>query len=214
MSQIIFRAGSPRLNVCLLILASLLVFSGFTRAAESLSEHSAHGIVKGVQDQLLETIHGEDNIAVNDEAAYLKQVKKILTPVVDFRYIARGVMGGYAKQASKEQRENFADVFQYGLVSTYAKGMASYADQTISILPPKGDISGQKTISVLQEVRGEDGVNRVSYTMKLNRAGEWKLVNVVLNGINLGITFRTQFYQAMKKRSGDIELVIAEWSAE
>ena len=41
-----------------------------------------------------------------------------------------------------------------------------------------------------------------------------KLVNVVLNGINLGITFRTQFYQAMKKSDGDLDLVIAEWSAE
>jgi len=214
MSQIFVKSGSARLNVCLWVVASLFVFSGFARATDALPGHSAHGIVQGVQDQLLETIRGEGNIATNDEAAYFEQVKAILAPVVDFRYIARGVMGGYAKQASKEQRETFAEVFQYGLVSTYAKGMASYADQSISILPPKGDISGQKTISVLQQVQGEDGVNRVSYTMKLNRAGEWKLVNVVLNGINLGITFRTQFYQAMKKRDGDIELVIAEWSAE
>ncbi len=202
------------LRAPLLVLVSCLFMAGTASSQEAFPAGSAHAIVKDVQDQLLGTIRNGDNIAVNDEAAYFEKVQIILAPVVDFSYIARGVMGGYAKQASPEQRNEFTGLFKYGLVSTYAKGMASFADRDISILPPKGDISGQKTISVAQEVRGEDGVNRVSYTMKLNRKGEWKLVNVVLNGINLGITFRTQFYQAMKQNDGDINAVIAGWSAE
>jgi phospholipid transport system substrate-binding protein len=47
--------------------------------------------------------------------------------------------------------------------------------------------------------------------MGKNREGEWKLINVVLNGINLGKTFRSQFMQAMKKQ-GDLNQVIAEWA--
>ena len=197
-------------------LGLLLWVSLFFIAGQALAdtESAPHAIVQNVQDQLLRTIHNGENITETDEEAYIGKVQLILAPVVDFSYIARGVMGGYAKKASSEQRERFAGVFKYGLVSTYARGMASYADREISIVPPKTKIGGQKSISVAQEIRGPDGVNRVSYTMKLNRKGDWKLVNVVLNGINLGITFRTQFYQAMKKSSGDMDKVIADWSAE
>jgi len=198
----------------LLLWVSLLFTAGQALATAELAAHSAHAIVQDVQDQLLTTIRDDANIVEADEEAYFSKVQVILAPVVDFSYIARGVMGGYAKQASSEQRERFSEVFKYGLVSTYAKGMASYADRQIAIVPPKTEIGGRKSISVAQEIRGPDGVNRVSYTMKLNREGDWKLVNVVLNGINLGITFRTQFYQAMKKSSGNMDLVIADWSAE
>ena len=198
----------------LLLWVSLFFTAGQALANADPAPHSAHAIVQSVQDQLLSTIRNGENIVENDEEAYIGKVQLILAPVVDFSYIARGVMGGYAKQASSGQRERFAEVFKYGLVSTYARGMASYADREISIVPLKIEIGGRKSISVAQEIRGPDGVNRVSYTMKLNRKGDWKLVNVVLNGINLGITFRTQFYQAMKKSSGDMDYVIAGWSAE
>jgi len=47
---------------------------------------------------------------------------------------------------------------------------------------------------------------------KKKATGEWKLLNVTLDGINLGSTFRSQFAQAMKK-AGDVESVIVNWSS-
>jgi len=194
--------------------AALNVQSAAAEGAQhDFSEFPAHHIVQDVQNNLLTTVSDFEGRLESDEKAFLAAVEVILKPIVDFNYIARGVMGGYSDKIQPAQKTQFTEVFKGGLVSTYAKGMAAYADRDIEILPPKGDISGQKRINVAQEVRGE-GVNRVSYTMKLNRAGEWKLVNIVLNGINLGITFRTQFYQAMKKNDGNIDKVIADWSTE
>ena len=49
-------------------------------------------------------------------------------------------------------------------------------------------------------------------TMAKNRnTGEWKLINVVLNGINLGKTFRSQFAQAYKQYGGNLDKVIDHW---
>ncbi len=175
---------------------------------------TAYDVVQQVQDNLLKTIAENRELLDTKPEAYYSSVETILDPVVDFRFIARVVMGSYAKQASPEQRERFAESFKGGLVSTYAKGMASFADYDIALLPPHGDISGQRRVSVAQEVRGGESVYRVIYTMAKNRAGEWKLINVVLNGINLGKTFRSQFTQAMKKSDGDMDKVIADWSSE
>ena len=46
-----------------------------------------------------------------------------------------------------------------------------------------------------------------------NKEGEWKIINIVVNGVNLGLTFRNQFYSLSIKRNADIDLVIEEWVA-
>ena len=37
--------------------------------------------------------------------------------------------------------------------------------------------------------------------------------NIVVNGINLGLTFRSQFYSLMEKNNNDISTVIDKWIA-
>ena len=39
----------------------------------------------------------------------------------------------------------------------------------------------------------------------------WKLINVVLDGVNLGKTFRSQFAQAVKEHEGNLDAAIAGW---
>ena len=69
-----------------------------------------------------------------------------------------------------------------------------------------------KRVEVVQEVAAADGTSRISYTMAQNKSGEWKLINVVLNGVNLGKSFRDQFTQAMKQNDNNIDKVIATWA--
>ena len=52
-----------------------------------------------------------------------------------------------------------------------------------------------------------------TYDMYRNKEGEWKIINIVVNGVNLGLTFRNQFYSLSIKRNADIDLVIEEWVA-
>ena len=48
--------------------------------------------------------------------------------------------------------------------------------------------------------------------MYLNDLGEWKLINIIINGVNLGLTFRNQFYSLMKTEK-DLDKVIDKWAA-
>ena len=91
--------------------------------------------------------------------------------------------------------------------------MASFGELQIEVLPLTEGAEKSGRVSVGQIVRTANGENRVAYSMQRTKTGEWKLVNVVLNGVNLGKTFKNQFMQAMKKQ-GDLDAVIAEWGAE
>lgn len=68
--------------------------------------------------------------------------------------------------------------------------------------------------SVAMEVVASDGtVYPVSYSLRLDD-DQWKVVNVIVNGINLGLTFRNQFDQAMRDNGRDYDAVIDGWSPD
>ena len=172
-----------------------------------------HAVVAGITERVLLVVKEKSNLLEEAPEAYFAAVGEVLLPIVAFDYIAKGVMGRFAKQATPEQRKRFSDIFQGDLISTYAKGLAAYADQEIRVLPAEGDIANLTMVSVKQLVAAEEGDHLLVYKMgKKKTTGQWMLLNVTLDGINLGSTFRSQFAQAMKKE-GNIEQVIANWSS-
>jgi phospholipid transport system substrate-binding protein len=177
---------------------------------EQKFDSTPHKVVQDTTVKVLSIIDsGLD--PVKEPEKFVAQLSSVLDPVVAFDYIARGVMGIYAKQASKDQVREFSSAFKFGLVNTYGKGMANFSDLEVAVIPPAKPLGDQRRIAVIQEVRGASNTNQVSYSMAKNRQGEWKMINVMLNGINLGETFRGQFAAAVKKNSGDVSKTITDW---
>ncbi|MFC6632590.1 MlaC/ttg2D family ABC transporter substrate-binding protein [Microbulbifer taiwanensis] len=189
-------------------LCALLV-SAWAPAASAAQ--NPYTMIEGVSQNLLGVIRANSQYMNSDPQRYYSAVDSVLTPVVDFDFIARGVMGRYAKQATAAQRSRFASAFRRDLVATFARGVATFGDMDVRVVNPGSTPSGNR-VNVLQEVRSKEGITKVSYTLVRNRAGQWKLINVILNGVNLGKTFRSQFAQSMQTH-GDIDKVIANWSA-
>ncbi len=150
----------------------------------------------------------------DNKQAFDDSVMAALDPVVAFEYIARGVMGKlYFKVATSEQREAFAETFKGVLVGTYAKGIATYANSTIVVLPSGSPLGDSRKETVVQEVSHDGATHQLSYSMGKNKEGKWKLLNVTLNGVNLGRSFGSQFSQLADKHAGDIDKVIENWNS-
>lgn len=190
-----------------LVMTAGLVSVGSVNAAEK----SPQVLVEQVTTELFASVK-KNNAGSKKSDAYYADVEKILDSVVDFPFIAKAVMRKSAKNATPEQIEKFTHVFKDGLIKTYAKGIANYADSAIKTIPVTVDADARR-VSVDQEVNDKGTTHKLSYTMMLNKAGEWKLINVVLNGVNLGESFTSQFDQAMIKNDNDVDKVIANWLA-
>ena len=169
-----------------------------------------HQVIQATTTKVLNALErGLDPI--KEPEKFVAELSRILDPVVAFDYIARGVMGVYAKQASADQVKQFATAFKLGLVSTYGKGMASFSDLEVVVVPPSDSLEDARRVVVVQEIQGGSSTNQISYSMAKNRQGQWKMINVMLNGINLGETFRGQFAAAVEKNSGDLAKTINDW---
>lgn len=178
--------------------------------AYAQSEVGPHQVVEETTGKVLALLESEvDPVAKPDE--FIEKMSAILDPVIAFNYIAKGVMGVHAKNSSQEQIAQFAQAFKKGLVNTYGQGVSGFKGLNITVLPPQKPIGDARRATVVQEIRSSSGVNKVSYTMAKNRQNQWKLINLILNGINFGQTFRGQFAAAVEKNNGDVAKTIADW---
>jgi phospholipid transport system substrate-binding protein len=134
-------------------------------------------------------------------------------PVVDAEGISKSIMTvKYSRKATPEQMKTFQENFKRGLFQFYGNALLEYNNQGITVDPAK-DESGDRT-SVAMTVKGSSGsVYPVSYTLeKIN--GEWKVRNVIINGINIGKLFRDQFADAMQRNGNDLDKTINNWAGE
>lgn len=99
-------------------------------------------------------------------------------------------------------------------MDTYTKGLVTFDYRELRVLDSQRPPRHEDQASVAMEVVAVDGtVYPVSYTLRLS-GGEWRVVNVIVNGINLGLTFRNQFDQAMRDHGRDYDAVIDGWAPE
>ena len=203
-----------------LLVCLLMTFAAAAQGAAE-AKRAPHQLVEQVTESLLQDIstYRESLKETGDKKKrealldqFYQEIMATLKPVVDFNWVALNVMGPYRKEASSEQKEKFQEVFARGLVETYGRGLLTYSNEKIVTHPLQEEVGDKRRVTVRQEIRGKDQSYPLLYSMGLNRQGEWKVLHVIINGINLGETFRNQFVQAAKTYDGDIDRVIANWT--
>ena len=195
-----------------LALAGVMGFVSLSAAQKDMSD--PYQQIEQVTVELLNTIATHQDGYPENERAYFDGLDALLQDSIDFAFIARNVMGSYHKQATAEQRASFAATFRNGLIETYGRGLIGYENQEIVLVKVQAVPEGQRRLTVKQEIRSTDTVYPLEYSMARKKTGQWMVVNVVINGINLGKTFRNQFVQSAQRAGGDIDQVINGWSSE
>src|SRR5690606_10740045 len=173
---------------------------------------SAHEVIQQTTDQLLADLKTNKERYRQDPSAFYDALNGILGPVVDAEGISRSIMTvRYSRNATPEQMNRFQENFKRSLMQFYGNALLEYNNQQIRVLPPSGKQDPERT-SVGMEVTGRQGeIYPVSYTMT-NNDGEWRVRNVIINGINIGKLFRDQFADAMQKNGGDLDKTIDGWA--
>ncbi len=180
-------------------------------AAQVASQVSAQDFMQQVTSQLLQRLVRERKSYQKDPSLLFRIVDENITPYVDYTTIARRVMGRFYRQANDAQRQKFAQQFKDSLIRTYGNGLAAYDHQSIQVLPARAPQTGSTaTVDMLIGMNSGQSIP-VSYELQRMANGQWMLENVILNGINLGLTFRNQFASDVEQYHNDLDQVIAHW---
>ncbi|WP_232823876.1 MULTISPECIES: ABC transporter substrate-binding protein [Salinicola] len=178
------------------------------------AQQSPTQVIQQSVDSLMSELEGKKGYYAQHEGELAKLVDTNMAEVADFRYIGASVMGRYFRGATPEQRSKFVNVFRKTLIDTYARGLVTFDYQTLRVKENENAGRYDDQASVPMEVVSTNGKTYpVDFTLRQSD-GQWKVINVIVNGINLGLTFRNQFDQSMRDNNRDIDAVIDNWAPE
>ncbi len=133
-------------------------------------------------------------------------VEDVIYPHVDFNRISALVLGKLWRSASAEEKTEFKKEFQTLLIRTYSRAFVEFKDWSVRFLPLNME-NGDKKVIVKTEIL-QPGIQpiAVNYRMLLSK-GEWKVYDIIIEGVSLVTNYRTSFKNEVK-RTGSLQAVI------
>lgn len=201
-----------RLFVRILVLMFSVVLAVQNVSADE--SESLHKYIEQNTDRLVEKLNVERVNFEKDPERFYLEMDGALESVVDFRRIAAKVMGKYVRRSTKEQREQFLSVFKRSLYVAYSKALVESGSFEIEVTGVQINPRSDERATANLEIVSEKG-NRypVAYSLFKDNEGIWKIENVIVQGVNIGLVFRDRFEQEVRSYKGDLDQVIAGWSS-
>ena len=196
-------------------LKSLAFFLGIVcLLSNPVSASDPHKFIDTKAQEMVAIIRNNQELFVKDPELFKDKINIIFEPMVDFRRVGASVMGKkYYLASSKEQRLKFIESFRTSLLDTYSSTLAQWGDQKImTIFPELTEF--QKTEDVKQNLITSSNTYPITYKVRRDKNGNWLIINIIVNGVNLGLTFRNQFQALAKEHNENIDEVIKHWTSD
>ncbi|MEE4381860.1 MAG: ABC transporter substrate-binding protein [Pseudomonadales bacterium] len=171
-------------------------------------------VVRTVSEDILGIIAEHRDSYDGNPDAYYEAMDARMAEFVDYDAIARAVMNQYWDDATPEQRERFVATFRRSLVRSYARALMEFEHEEIDVLPVLDEHRRGNRALVRMAITGTNGRSyELRYSMAESPEGAWQVRNVIVDGVNLGVTYRNQFASAMQSPDGGtIDAVIDSWT--
>jgi len=183
----------------------------------------AEQLVTSTADKINTIVEGASTYMETDPDRYYQQIGATLDPVVDYDTFARGVMGHVAskryvmslpegeREAARANLPKFRDVLQHTLIKGYGKIFYNYAGSTFSVKSSELLGSGDRASVTQQVIDKQKKRYELQYTLNYQAEQGWKIQNVIVDGINMGQSYRAQFEEALDRYRGSVSDVIQNW---
>jgi phospholipid transport system substrate-binding protein len=182
---------------------------------EAKAEENPYIYIDTNAQLMVETLKKNKQLFTDDRDLFEDKIKEIFEPMIDFRLIAASVMGKkYYFKATKDERAEFIEIFKDSLLDTYAETLAQWEDQVIETIFVEYDSEKTlKSIEVKQELNTGDSIYPILYKLRKTENG-WAIINIIINGVNLGLTFRNQFRALADEHDENVTLTIKNWVSD
>ena len=193
----------------ILILLGLIVLPILT-----IAQSNPENFIDDRAQEMVNVIRSNQSLYTSNPEQFKAKINFIFEPMVDFRRVGASVMGKkYYKASTKDQRLRFISAFKTSLLDTYSSTLAQWGDQTIETHFSK-KIVFVKTEDVNQSLVSSNSIYPITYKVRDDGKGNWLIVNIIVNGVNLGLTFRNQFQALALEHNENIDDIINHWSSD
>jgi len=208
--------------------ALLLAVGAYGQAAAPLppiDRSDPEKMLQQATQQLLDISRAAQAYADKDRERYYAEVSKVLDQVMDIDYFAKGVMATYAsarlyrslqtdaeRAAFRDRLARFETALKRVWMVKYADSLLSFKGEKIELKKLVTGDESEDRMSMEQTVHDEDGKSYViQYSLHKVKDGSWMIYNVIVEHVNLGLTYRDQFAESVENHGGDVDYVVDHW---
>ncbi|BCT88024.1 MULTISPECIES: MlaC/ttg2D family ABC transporter substrate-binding protein [Acinetobacter] len=169
--------------------------------------------IKRVADNLIDRLKTDHAKLQNNPALVKTIVRQNLDPYIDSQSFTRIVMGTYAtnQYSTAAQRAQFEKNFRETLIENYGTAFSKFSNQTYSVRPYKATNSKNPVVTIDFNNKGE----KIPVAFQLvDKGSQWKIRNINVSGIDLGLQFRNQFAATVKRNGGNLDKAIANFKPD
>tara|TARA_B100000787_G_scaffold142147_1_gene111399 strand:+ start:1568 stop:2179 length:612 start_codon:yes stop_codon:yes gene_type:complete len=198
-----------------LTIKSILIFVGLLLInSEVLAEINPNQFIDVRAQAMVKVIRSNQSLYLSDPDLFKAKINDIFEPMVDFRRVGASVMGKkFYSAATSQQRKLFIETFRRSLLDTYSSTLAQWGDQKIETIFPDS-LEFDKTEDVHQNLITSNNRYPITYKVRNDGEGNWLIINIIVNGVNLGLTFRNQFQALAAENNNNIDSIIKNWTSD
>lgn len=185
-----------------LAMASGLVLAGLPRAALALTVDQARGLV----DKTVADINGIISSG-KSEGAMLQSFEKVFAAYADVPTIARSALGPAARSASKAQLSAFTKAFQGYISRKYGRRFREFVGGRIEVNDAR-EVKSFVEVVTTAYLQGESPFE-VRWHVS-DKAGKSLFFNIIIEGVNMLASERTEIGALLDQRGGDLDRLIAD----
>jgi len=176
----------------------LILAAGITLTVANIAaaDASPTATVRGSVDSILTLLQDKEL----DQATRRKEMRKVINGRFDFRAMSQRTLATNWKKASKEQQQEFVQLFSQLIENTYIGRVEAYTDEKVDY--PGEKVKGKKAVveTLILTATADIPIN---YKVYQKKNGEWWVYDVIIEGISLISNYRSSYQEIVKKEGFD-----------
>lgn len=151
--------------------------------------------------QMVVTTLGKPDFKQQPKEAQIAEIRGIVNEVFDYRELSRRCLGRGWKKMNAAQQTEFIQLFSELLEKTYADRLLAYTSEEITFGKETELKKGRVEVesAIITTANKEVPLN---YRM-IQKNGQWRVYDVVIEGISMVQNYRDQFRDILSKKSAD-----------
>jgi len=142
-----------------------------------------------------------------DPAIRQAQFRQLFHDDFDGTGIARFVLGRYWRSASGQEQQEFVKLFEDYVVFVYTARLANFGGETFKIRRSRSDGDG---VIVSSDVISPGSTSPLRMDWRLvNYNGAYKINDMIVGGISMAVTQRSEFASVVQRSGGEVRGLIA-----
>jgi phospholipid transport system substrate-binding protein len=179
--------------VAMILVVAVSILMPFQAYAATAKETVETGVNK-----VLNTL-GDPTFKAKPRDVKITEIGNIIGEVFDFTELSKRTLGREWKKMNPEQQKEFVELFRQLLQGVYADRLLAYTDQKIVFDTEKELKKGR--VEVQSHIVLSDGKKVPIFYRLTNKSGQWKVYDLIIEGVSLVKNYRTQFREIIAKDS-------------